>query len=247
MLTVSRSVASGGPRPPDGYHHGDLRNALLQAAGQLLEERGIEGLALREVARRAGVSHTAPYHHFPDRAALIAALVDTGFAQLTQAMQTASVTREGNLERLRATGVAYVQFAVAQPALFRLLCRPELRSDNPDGPALEAGRAAYAVLVGAVEACLASGEIQGDADALALSAWSIVHGLATLLLDGPLRGLSPATDFHVQQLAETVTDTLARGMMPRVDPGMLRPSSSISLASGAQQAPRVKRKTDNAV
>jgi AcrR family transcriptional regulator len=203
-------------RAGDGYHHGDLRRALLQAAAQLLEERGVEGLALREVARRANVSHTAPYHHFADRAALIAALVETGFAQLTQAMQTAGAARQGDLERLRAIGVAYVQFGIAQPALFRLLCRPELSSSAATGSASEAGRAAYGVLLDAVQACLASGEVEGDLDALALSAWSIVHGLATLLLDGPLRGLSPGhSDLDVDQLAEAVTDTLARGMMPR--------------------------------
>jgi AcrR family transcriptional regulator len=108
------------------------------------------------------VSHTAPYHHFADRAALIAALVETGFTQLSQAMQTASAAHQGDLGRLRATGVAYVQFAVAQPALFRLLCRPELRSSDAAGFASEAGRDAYAVLVDAVQACLASGEVQGD-------------------------------------------------------------------------------------
>jgi AcrR family transcriptional regulator len=217
MLTMSRSVAEGPRRRAgDGYHHGDLRRALLQASAQLLEERGVEGLALREVARRANVSHTAPYHHFADRAALIAALVESGFTQLTQAMRSASAARQGDLERLRAIGLAYVQFAVAQPALFRLLCRPELRSGDALAPASEAGRAAYTVLVDAVQACLASGEVQGDPDALALSAWSIVHGLATLLLDGPLRGLSPEpSQLDVDQLAEAVTDTLARGMMPR--------------------------------
>jgi hypothetical protein len=112
--------------------------------------------------------------------------VETGFAQLTQAMQIASAAQQVNLDRLRATGVAYVQFAVDQPALFRLLCRPELRSNDAAEPASEAGRAAYAVLVDAVEACLATGEVQGEADALALAAWSIVHGLATLA-----RGLMP--------------------------------------------------------
>ena len=101
--------------------------------------------------------------------------------------------------------------------MFRLLCRPELRSTDAGGFASEAGRDAYAVLVDAVKACLASGEVQGELDALALSAWSIVHGLATLLLDGPLRGLSPAhSDLDVDRLAETVTDTLARGLMPRL-------------------------------
>ena len=129
MLTVSRS---------DGYHHGDLRRALLDAAAELLEQRGVEGLTLREVARRAGVSHAATYHHFVDRAALIAALVESGFRQLTLAMQTAAAAVGGGvpgstLDRLRAIGVAYVVFATQHPALFRLLCRPELFAASDDG------------------------------------------------------------------------------------------------------------------
>ncbi|MBV9894897.1 MAG: TetR/AcrR family transcriptional regulator [Chloroflexi bacterium] len=221
MLTLSRSAASA-RRRGDGYHHGDLRRALLEAAAELLEGRGVEGLALREVARRAKVSHTAPYHHFVDKAALVAALVDTGFEQLTRAMLAASSSTdaagEGNLERLKAIGVAYVQFAIAHPALFRLLCRPEQRtppSASEATPPTDAGRAAYAVLVDAVQACLASGEVQGDAEALALSAWCIVHGLATLLLDGPLREVASRTELDVDNLAHAVTDTLARGLRPR--------------------------------
>jgi AcrR family transcriptional regulator len=183
----------------------------LAAAAELLEQRGVEGLTLREVARRAGVSHTAPYHHFADRAALIAALADVGYLQLTLAMQSASARETGDLERLTATGVAYVHFALENQALFRLLCRPELRVQ----PASEAGSAAYNVLLDAVRACLASGVVQGDMDGVALSAWSIVHGLATLLLDGPLQQLANQPEPHVDALAYTVTHTLARGLMPR--------------------------------
>jgi AcrR family transcriptional regulator len=207
------------PRQPDGYHHGDLRRALLAAAFQVLAEHGLDGLTLREVARRAGVSHAAPYHHFADKAALLAALVEAGFADLTLALQAAFASPGPNLDRFARVGVAYVRFAMDHPATFRLLFRPELRTAAERlAPAEvgETGRAAYGVLFEAVHACLATGEVAGDAESLALTAWCVVHGLATLLLDGPLRDqLDPIA--QAEALARRVTAVLAIGLIRRGD------------------------------
>src|SRR5262245_65147086 len=98
------------------YHHGDLPPALLKAAGKILEKEGVGGLSLRELARRAGVSHNAPYRHFPDREALLAALAAEGFAMLGSAQREAAAAAG-----LRGMGEAYVRFALAHPQRFRLM------------------------------------------------------------------------------------------------------------------------------
>jgi AcrR family transcriptional regulator len=150
-----------------GYHHGDLRAALLRAAGDLLENQGIAALSLREAARRAGVSHNAPYRHFPDREALLAALAAESFAMLAERLRAGG----------REMGQAYVEFALEHPQRFRLMfgglvpsaTHPELR---------EQGRRAYELLESSFK------ELGDDARFAAAAAWSLVHGLAHLLLDG---------------------------------------------------------------
>jgi len=150
------------------YHHGDLRSAILQAAGELLEEQGVATLSLREAARRAGVSHNAPYRHFPDRNQLLAALAAEGFRLLNEALARRP---EGNM------GLGYVDFVLAHPQRFRLMFGgqlaldqyPELRAQAADSHAgLERGFA----------------DLGSDAPIAAAAAWSLVHGLASLILDG---------------------------------------------------------------
>ncbi|HUZ91836.1 MAG TPA: TetR/AcrR family transcriptional regulator, partial [Methylocella sp.] len=114
--------------PAAPYHHGDLRRVLLAAGFSLLEKRGPAQVSLREVARVAGVSHTAPYRHFDSREALLAALAADGFEALDAAMERAAEGRAG-FERLHALGVAYIAFARAQPAVYLLMFGPELEKD----------------------------------------------------------------------------------------------------------------------
>ena len=180
---------SGAVPRADGYHHGNLRRALLDAAMDLVRERGIDGFTLREVARRAGVSHAAPYHHFEDRAALVSALAVESFELFERAFhEAAESTRGPHLAKIRAIGRAYVRFAFDDPARFALMWRPELRAEGDDSPVDEAGLASYQVLIDEVLAGQEAGEIvEGDVGLLSLSAWSAVHGLATLVVDGPLR------------------------------------------------------------
>ena len=166
------------------YHHGDLRTALLQAAGDLLEEQGLGALSLREAARRAGVSHNAPYRHFPDRNALLAALASEGFSRLGDDLRG----RAG-----RDMGDAYVRFALAHPNRFRLMFGGLI--EMAAHPALrEAANATYEALVSAFRAQ----RDVADPALAAAAAWSLVHGLAQLMLDGHFREAGKAPDFARQ-------------------------------------------------
>jgi len=216
------------PETTRPYHHGHLRRALLDAALQLLIEQNLAGLTLRSVARRAGVSEAAPYHHFTSKAALVEALVVETLQQLAQTLQEAAQATAGTpLDQLMAIGVAYVCFAVEHRASFQILYRPELRHlarplPDADGTACspidQAGRAAYQVLLDAIKACQQAGVVvAGDPLPLALTAWATVHGLAQLLLDGVVgaeiipSGTLPAAP----HLASIVTATLAQGLVVR--------------------------------
>lgn len=199
------------------YHHGDLRRALLEAAMGLVREKGVDGFTLREVARRAGVSHNAPYHHFRDRSALVAALVVDGFEDFTLALETAAKrSRGGDLARIRALGTAYVRYARDDPERFKLLWRPELREGADLEEVEVAGERSYQPLVQALERARASGAVTADHDPgeQALAAWSTVHGLAMLLIDGPLR-IEVIGRREADRLTNGVLDTLVSGLAAR--------------------------------
>lgn len=205
---------------PGPYHHGQLREVLLDAALELARERGLHGVSIREVARQAGVSHAAPYHHFADKAALVTALALRGFEQLAERLQAAADAAGGDdLDRLRAAGVAYVQFALSEPAAFRLMFRPELRDEEgmkrPSAALIEAGKSAYDVLLKLIAAGQASGRIRSGPPAeLALTAWSTTHGLATLLLDGVpgLAVLGPMMPKDGHAIATQVATLILEGL-----------------------------------
>lgn len=199
----------------DAYHHGNLHRVLLDAAMDLIRERGIDGFTLREVARRAGVSHNAPYHHFADKGALVSALAVESFERFERAFREAEAATGGShLDKVRAIGRAYVRFAFDDPARFALMWRPELRTVADDSAVDEAGLASYQVLIDEVEAGQRSGEVRhGDLALLSLSAWSTVHGLATLVVDGPLRG-EVLTWEQAEPMVDAVLDLAIRGLRP---------------------------------
>jgi AcrR family transcriptional regulator len=170
------------------YHHGRLPQALLKATAKLVSEQGVGALSLREVARRAGVSHGAPAHHFGDKAGLLAALATQGFELFTAALCAArDAAGDDPLQRFVATGRGYVQFAVEHRAHFEIMFRPELLRD--DDPGLRAaGDAAYGVLRGVIAEAQAAGMLPGqDPEIVAISAWAQAHGMATLWLTGNLK------------------------------------------------------------
>jgi AcrR family transcriptional regulator len=173
------------PARKAAYHHGDLRRVVLDASLGLIESDGVDALSLREVARRAGVTHGAPYHHFADKAALLDALAEEGFVLLHDAMEAAQHEHRGAEQRLAACGRAYVDFAVGHPAYFQAMFRPGKAARRARGPAAQA---AFLVLVNAVLQCQEEGVApRGDPGPLILLAWSAVHGLSSLWLDGALR------------------------------------------------------------
>jgi AcrR family transcriptional regulator len=192
---------------PDSYHHGNLRQALLEAARDLVNQAGVEKLTLREVARRAGVTTGAPYHHFADKAELVYALARQSLEELDHASQAALQGIGEPREQLRAIGVAYVLYAVDHPAEFRLMFRPEMGA--PFDFADPETAPVFRILLRVVSACRTAAGIPGNdgIDAAAISAWSLVHGLASLLVDGPLYPMRSDRE-RVRALAVSITNRL---------------------------------------
>lgn len=166
------------------YHHGDLRAALLAAAEAELAERGIEAFSLRSVAKRAGVSHAAPAHHFGDQQGLLTALAADGFRRFlaAQALREAQAAPDGR-SQLVAAGLGYIDFALERPALFRLLFGSK-RPDYAQPDLRAAAEAAYGHLVAQ---CAAAGG-PGPADIAAM--WAMAHGLADLIAAGRMHIVS---------------------------------------------------------
>lgn len=166
---------------PKRYHHGDARNALLVAAAHLLEDQGAAGLSLRQVAERAALSRQAPYNHFADKQALLAEVASAGFGRLERDLRAAVIGLVGE-PALAASGEAYIAFARAAPAMFRLMFSRELVDLRQFPEAQLMAASAYAALTDVI-ATLASPSQLED---LSLSAWSMVHGYATLCNEGAI-------------------------------------------------------------
>lgn len=215
---ASRSPSSAAKRhPPAGTDPApDLRHRILDAAERLLDTEGLSALSMREVARRSGVTHQAPYHHFADREAILAELVTRGFAELAVRLKQANeqIPAIGRLEAGVASGLAYVGFAIDHPGLFRVMFRPELCDMSRFPGAQQAGGAAHAQLERLVA------EVHG-AQAVATFAtvyWSQVHGLACLIVDGPFGVQLPGAEER-RAFARTALEPFARQMLAPAGPG----------------------------
>jgi len=184
--------------PNRGYHHGDLKNALVETALRLVAERGPEGFSLREAAREVGVSCGAAYRHFADKNALLAALARDGHARLASAMERALArtpgapgSRERAAASLAAIGEAYVEFSTRHPSHFRVMFGPCTLSEGFTPGCAPSGRDAFQVLVDTLDDLVRTGAIGARARAGAeIAAWAAVHGLAGLLVEGAVQ-LSP--------------------------------------------------------
>jgi AcrR family transcriptional regulator len=196
------------PRVSRPYHHGDLRRTLLAAAVAIVKSEGTAALTLRAVARRAGVSHQAPYHHFADRAALVAAVAQDGFERLAAELARVAAGDGDPVGRLRESGVAYVIFAVRHPEHFRVMFGPEL-ADRSAHPELDAAarRVFDQLLKPAGELFPPAGP---DSAVIGATLWSLVHGLAMLLIDGQLPHAAKPTG--ARQLVLAVTERLWLGL-----------------------------------
>lgn len=182
------------------YHHGNLKEALLESALILLKETGVEALTLREVARRAGVSPGAPYHHFKDKAELVQALAQKSLETLDHLSREAVEDKASATEKLHAVGVAYVMYALEHSAEFSVMFRPGMGA-RPLFPE-PATAPVFSVLLEVIEDF--PNVKESERMSAAITAWSLVHGLAVLLLEGPLQGLAKDKNY-VQQLAKEVT------------------------------------------
>lgn len=172
--------------PGTRYHHGDLRRALVEAALDALAESGTDALGLRQLARRVGVSAAAPYRHFRDRQSLIQAVAAAGFDRFLHTLEAARSAGSAS-EQLADMAEAYIGFALANPALYRLMFSSALGAFE-DPELRRAADASYASL--AVAAARVDPDAPGEA---AISAWAFAHGLSMLLLDNQLLGVTPAT------------------------------------------------------
>ena len=169
-----------------GYHHGDARNALVVAAGELLEGVGAAGLSLRQVAERAALSRQAPYNHFADKEALLAELVRAGFERLTAGLRQVTTGLSGE-PALACAGEAYIGFAQGSPALFRLMFSRELVDLSRFPEAKAAAASSFGALAGVVTTIVPEDQVADRS----LAAWCIVHGYATLCNE---TGLEPVSE-----------------------------------------------------
>lgn len=186
------------------YHHGDLKNALLTAAERLLEDNGVAGITLREVAKAAGVSHTAPYRHFADKHALLASLAQIGYQRLANAMQECVAQAEDDpLEQLRLATLAYVHLATNHPAMTYLMFGGVVTPFDRDEALVQASNAAFEGLLRIIRNGQAANLYKDkDTQTLATAAWSQVHGLSMLV-----------TGKHMGDLGETELDQITLEMV----------------------------------
>ena len=212
-MPAARSVPADA-RP--AYHHGDLKRVLVDAAIALVAEGQNWDFSLREVARRAGVSHNAPYNHFADKRDLLAAVAAAGYEALRARMLATGAEADAPDAALVAIGVAYVGFGEENPAHYRLMFGPTLATaEGPPAVVTEAAAGAKAVLGEVVQRGLREGvldEAQG-LDLAILSAWAIVHGLTMLVIDGRA-GSNAAPDVR-KSMAGLVTRLLIDGLRRR--------------------------------
>jgi AcrR family transcriptional regulator len=174
----------------DTYHHGDLKNALIQAGGEILAGEGVGSLSLRKVASRAGVSHSAPYAHFKDKQALIAAISTEGFRRLYDHLKSTADTFSTDPARmLSEVAYAYLTFALDSTASFKVMFSGILEQEKAYLDFVAISKNNFELLIVLVEKCQAAGLLKaGDPGQIAVSVWSLVHGFTALLLERQIPG-----------------------------------------------------------
>jgi AcrR family transcriptional regulator len=195
----------------DSYHHGDLRHEIIEEAKIWIETKDISSLSLREIARRLGVSHNAPYRHFADKESLLAAIAQMGFEKLRQWLQ--QIVEDNILtpeEQIKALGVKYIEYALSNPAYYRVMYSAYL-SDYQKYPSLDkAAEESFTILIETIAQGQKVGVIRaGDTRELAYVCWSLVHGVSMLHLDRQLR--SPEVE-SVEKLAKLATAMMIEGL-----------------------------------
>jgi AcrR family transcriptional regulator len=208
-VPVARSAR---PARKEGYHHGDLKRALLDATLRLVEENGPQGFTLRAAARAAGVTPGATYHHFDHKDALIAAVAEESFDLFRQSLETAAKREAASArDRSRNVGVAYVLWAVANPVRFRLMVGYGVQAHMSQGEVGASSLATYRVVREVLVEGLKHDRDEKISNAEVLGWWSVVHGLAFLAIDGHL-GPARSSTKQTERIVREVLDALdARG------------------------------------
>jgi AcrR family transcriptional regulator len=198
------------PMTKGSYHHGDLKNALIQAGSQILVEEGIGALSLRKVASRAGVSHSAPYAHFSDKQALVAAISTEGFRQLYERLKAAAeANRSDPAGMLVEVAHAYLSFALDSPAFFKVMFSGILEQEKAYPEFVAMSKKNFQLLVELVEQGQKAGVLpMGPPDRTAISIWSIVHGYTALMIDRQIPGSLRASQ-DLKELLSQVLDQVA--------------------------------------
>jgi AcrR family transcriptional regulator len=195
--------------PRKNYHHGDLKNALIKAGVEILSKEGIEGLSLRKVAQRAGVSHSAPYSHFPDKQSLIAAISTEGFNQLYSELDAAILANPKNPKKQLQQGArAYVQFALNNTDTFNIMFSRVLEKEKDYPAFVEISSKTFQRVVDVVRACQDEGLLHSSsAEMMAVAVWGQLHGIISLAFEGQIpheildgQGLEDVVLFAIEQM-----------------------------------------------
>jgi AcrR family transcriptional regulator len=195
-------------KPPRAYHHGNLRRALLDEALVTIRAEGVDGLTLREIGARLGVSRTALYRHFADKRALLAAVATEGFRTLREQLVTAWESEGRGDMAFRAMGVAYIRFAVANPSHYRVMFGGLVDQEWQDPDLAAEGEAAFQALVDALVALQREAIVRNDDTVvMARHVWALVHGVAMLAIDGQLH--EPGS---IEALTQYALDRLRSGI-----------------------------------
>jgi AcrR family transcriptional regulator len=194
-MAMRKSAANKVPRKAH-YHHGELREALIRATRQLVEQRGAENFTLADACRVAGVTTAAPYRHFRGKQEILEEIASRGFEELGNRTTAILAEKgEGTLEGIVAMGQAYIAFAVEETAVFRLMFgqQPSLKKAEH---VLEATHTCFSKLIGQVALYCKRNKVRGDAQQIALRVWTFVHGAASLLIDEDYDAISPNIDVN---------------------------------------------------
>ena len=195
--------------PRKNYHHGDLKNALIREGVEILAKEGVDGLSLRKVAQKAGVSHSAPYSHFPDKQSLIAAISTEGFNQLYRELQSVVARFKEDPKRQLLDGAqAYVQFAMNNADTFKIMFSGVLEKEKEYPSFVDASRKTFELVVRIVQSCQELGILRiTSPEMMAVAVWGQVHGIISLALEGQIshavlehHTIQDVVSFSIEQL-----------------------------------------------
>ena len=210
---MKRSAKGSAASAKAAYHHGDLRRSLLEAALRLVESHGVQGFTLREAARAANVSHNAPYRHFPSRTHLLVELAIEGQGHLLQALKAAVGRTANHRERIVRLGIAYMEFAIAHTALFRVMFSSDVARNRTE-QLTAAQSATFQFFESELLASAQAGLLrQGAVEQHALAGWSALHGAAMLILDGVFDNTAVAARRKPREIARLIIESMLTGIL----------------------------------